>query len=56
MRSQSSSGSSSGKVSSGGARAGDGADGCTCRTAPLNEGLGTWVLIGSTALGLSLIA
>jgi hypothetical protein len=47
----------SGRTSSGGARPfDDGADGCTCRTAPLKEGLGTWVLIGLTMLALPLVA
>jgi hypothetical protein len=34
----------------------DGADGCTCRTAPIKEGLGTWVLIGMTMIALPLVA
>ena len=34
----------------------DGADGCTCRTAPIREGLGTWVLIGMTMIALPLVA
>jgi hypothetical protein len=34
----------------------DGADGCTCRTTPIKEGLGTWVLIGMTMIVLPLVA
>ena len=34
----------------------DGADGCTCRTTPIKEGLGTWVLIGMTMIALPLVA
>ena len=34
----------------------DGADGCTCRTAPIKEGLGTWVLIGMTMIAVPLVA
>ena len=34
----------------------DGADGCTCRTAPIKEGLGTWMLIGLTMITLPLVA
>jgi hypothetical protein len=48
--------SSSGQTSSGSARPIDGADGCTCRTAPSKEGLGTWVLIGMTMIALPLVA
>ena len=33
----------------------DGADGCTCRTAPLKDGLGTWLLIGMTMVALPLV-
>ncbi len=33
----------------------DGADGCTCRTAPLKNGLGTWLLIGMTMVALPLL-
>ena len=34
----------------------DGADGCTCRTTPVREGLGTWLLIGMTMIALPLVA
>jgi hypothetical protein len=34
----------------------DGADGCTCRTTPIKEGLGTWVIIGLTMIALPLVA
>jgi hypothetical protein len=34
----------------------DGADGCTCRTTPIKEGLGTWMLIGMTMIALPLVA
>lgn len=33
----------------------DGANGCTCRTAPVEEGMGTWALIGTTIIALPLI-
>jgi MYXO-CTERM domain-containing protein len=57
VRSQSTSSTSgaSAKGSVGSGANGDGADGCACRTAPSKDGLGTWVLIGSTVLGLSLV-
>ena len=42
----------SGSASSGGNVTNAGADGCTCRAAPLKEGLGTWLLIGVTMVAL----
>lgn len=45
-------GSSSGKSSANGAAPIDGADGCTCRTTPLTQGMGTWALIGATMVVL----
>jgi hypothetical protein len=34
----------------------DGADGCTCRTTPMKDGLGTGLLIGMTMIALPLVA
>ena len=42
----------SGSAASGGNVTNAGADGCTCRAAPLKEGLGTWLLIGVTMVAL----
>ena len=48
--------SSGSTASSNGLSPRDGADGCTCRTTPIKEGLGTWVLIGMTMIALPLVA
>jgi MYXO-CTERM domain-containing protein len=48
-RATSSSGSSGAGLGNGGA------DGCSCRTAPVKEGLGTWLLIGVTMVALPLL-
>ncbi|MDB5217054.1 MAG: hypothetical protein JWO86_4981, partial [Myxococcaceae bacterium] len=38
-----------------GVSVGNGGDGCTCRTARLKDGLGTWLLIGVTMVALPLL-